>query len=160
MDVHFSHKSDEWQTPQELFDSLNGEFGPLQMDVASTIANSKCPYFLSLENKNGDGLQEPWMRSNWCNPPYSKVREFAAKAEKEAEKGNMTVMLIPARTDTRFFHDHIYNKPDVDVRFLKGRIKFISPDGQLLRGTTMNGSNNAAPFPSMVVIFKPRTTDL
>jgi len=157
MNVHFSHKSDEWETPQELFDQLNAEFGPFDMDVAANAHNSKCSYFAGLDTKE-DGLQSAWMKKNWCNPPYSRVKEFAAKAESEAKQGKMTVMLIPARTDTRFFHDHIYNKPSVEVRFLKGRIKFISPDGKLLRGTRMNGSNNAAPFPSMVVIFKPHHT--
>ena len=81
--------------------------------------------------------------------------DFTKKATEEAQKGNLTVMLIPARTDTRFFHDYIYNKPNVEVRFLKGRVKFINPNGKLLRGTKMNGSNNAAPFPSMIVVFKP-----
>ena len=66
----------------------------------------------------------------------------------------MTVMLIPARTDTRFFHNYIYNKPGIEIRFLKGRVKFINPVSPLLRGTKMNGSNNAAPFPSMVIIFR------
>lgn len=152
--IMFSKKSDEWQTPQELFDSLNAEFGPFKMDVAATIKNTKCLYFCSFDDNSEDGLTTDWMSNNWCNPPYSMVKEFVAKAVEEQKNRKQTVMLIPARTDTRFFHDYIYQKPDVEIRFLKGRIKFISPNGELLRGTKMNGSNNAAPFPSMVVIFK------
>jgi site-specific DNA-methyltransferase (adenine-specific) len=150
MKVHFSHKSDEWETPQELFEELNREFF-FEWDVAATQDNSKCKVYIDAET---DAMTQDWSKSNWCNPPYSKVREFTAKAAEEAKKGNLTVMLIPARTDTRFFHDHIYKKSNVEVRFLKGRLKFISPDGKLLRGTKMNGSNNSAPFPSMVVVFK------
>lgn len=154
MNVHFQHKSDEWETPQDLFDSLDAEFGPFDMDVAANAKNSKCSYFASKED---DALTQDWMKTNWCNPPYSRVLEFVSKAQQETTKGNTTVMLIPARTDTRFFHDYIYQKPNVEVRFLKGRIKFVSPDGGLLRGTKMNGSNNAAPFPSMIVVFRVMT---
>lgn len=150
--VMFSHNSDEWQTPQDLFDSLNEEFGPLICDVAATKENNKCAYWIGMEE---DALTVRWMSKNWCNPPYSKVKEFAAKAVEEQKNGKQTVMLIPARTDTRFFHDYIYEKPGVKVRFLKGRVKFINPEGPLLRGNKMNGSNDAAPFPSMVVIFSP-----
>lgn len=79
-----------------------------------------------------------------------KVENYAEKASIEQQKGNSTVMLIPARTDTIFFHKYCYNKSNVEIRFIKGRLKFISPDGSLLR----KGANNSAPFPSMIVIFK------
>lgn len=154
MNVHFSHKSDEWETPQELFDNLNIEFGGFNMDVAANSTNAKCSFFC-FKDERFDGLKQNWMKKNWCNPPYSLVKEFCLKATEEAKKGNLTVMLIPARTDTKFFHEYIYNKPNVEVRFLKGRLKFINPEGKLLRGTKMNGSNNCAPFPSMIVVFTP-----
>lgn len=149
--IHFSRKTDEWETPLELFSILNEEFG-FRCDVAANDSNKKCSAYITMEE---DALKASWMNVNWCNPPYSKVREFVAKAVEEQKKGKLTVMLIPARTDTRFFHEHIYNKPNIEVRFIKGRIKFIHPDGQLLRGSKMNGSNNAAPFPSMIVVFNP-----
>ena len=154
MEIHFSHKSDEWETPQELFDSIEEEFGAFDFDVSATKENTKCNFFFSKED---DALVKKWGRKNWCNPPYSRVKEFVLKAKNEQERGNLTVLLVPARTDTRFFHDYIYNKSNVETRFIKGRIKFVSPDGKLLRGSKMNGSNNAAPFPSMLVIFNPLT---
>lgn len=150
--VHFSRKSDEWGTPQELFDSYNKEF-EFDCDVASTKENAKCNWFYTEQDNS---LEQVWGHRNWCNPPYSKVKEFAAKASEEQKKRKLTVMLIPARTDTRFFHDYCYEKKDVEIRFIKGRIKFVHPDGALLRGSKMNGSNNAAPFPSMLVIFHPK----
>ena len=152
MNVHFSHKSDCWETPPELFSVYDREFH-FDCDVAADHENTKVKDNWIAEGS--DALKCPWGGRNWCNPPYSKVLDFTKKATEEAQKGNLTVMLIPARTDTRFFHDYIYNKPNVEVRFLKGRVKFINPNGKLLRGTKMNGSNNAAPFPSMIVVFKP-----
>ena len=93
---------------------------------------------------HGDALTTLWMpRSYWCNPPYSRCREFVAKAAQERERvGALTVMLLPSRTDTRWFHDHVWQKPGVEIRFIKGRLKF--GDGK-----------NSAPFPSMVVVFRP-----
>ena len=77
----------------------------------------------------------------WMNPPYG--REIKDWVKKASEHGKV-VALLPARTDTRYFHDHIYNKENVEIRFIKGRLKFLS-DGK---------AKDAAPFPSMVVIFK------
>jgi len=146
--IHFSNKSDEWATPQNLFDNLNDEFN-FDMDVAANTGNSKCINFLSIEK---DALIYDWGKRNWCNPPYSLVKGFCRKALEEQSKGNTTVMLIPARTDGTFFHEYCYNKPDVEIRFLRGRLKFITPDGSLLR----KGASNSAPFASMIVIFRSK----
>jgi hypothetical protein len=86
-------------------------------------------------------------RPVWCNPPYSLAKAFVAKAAAEQRLGVTSVLLIPARTDTRYFHEHIWDKalhrprPGVEVRFLKGRLKFV-------------GATNSAPFPSMIVVFR------
>lgn len=146
-DLLFSHKSDEWGTPQDLFDTYNAEFN-FDMDVSANEENAKVPNFLS---KDKNALIHPWGKSNWCNPPYSLVKEFCRKAIAEQSNGNLTVMLVPARTDGKYFHDYCYNKPNVELRFLKGRLKFVSYDGSLIR----KGASNSAPFASMIVIFKP-----
>ena len=91
--VHFSHKSDEWETPQALFDSLQAEFGGFRCDVAATKDNKKCDAYITAKE---DALNASWMNTNWCNPPYSRVKEFVKKATEEAGKGKLTVMLIPA----------------------------------------------------------------
>jgi phage N-6-adenine-methyltransferase len=136
--VHFSHKTDEWATPQDLFNNLSTEFGGFDLDVAASVDNAKCTKFCDIENS---GLDADWSPKNWCNPPYSEIKKWVTKARREQLKGNLTVMLIPARTDTAFFHDSIYQKPNVEVRFLRGRLKF-------------GDAKNSAPFPSMVVIFR------
>jgi phage N-6-adenine-methyltransferase len=137
-DVHFSHGTDEWATPQRIFNQLAAEFGPFDCDVAASKENTKCKEFFDIST---DGLHQEWKPRNWCNPPYSELKEWVTKARREQLKGNLTVMLIPARTDTVAFHESMYNKPNVEIRFLRGRLRF-------------GDAANSAPFPSMVVIFK------
>ena len=90
----------------------------------------------------------------FCNPPYGKaIGKWVEKCYKENLKGVTVVMLIPARTDTSWFHKYIYNNPNVEIRFLKGRLKFVN---RLLPSWNENGEYklSPAPFPSMVVVFK------
>lgn len=143
-----SSATDDWATPQDFFDSVNAELGPFTMDVCATKENKKCPSFYGLD-VGIDGLTAPWHLNAipgskcWMNPPYGRViGKWIAKASLEASKGCTVVALLPARTDTKYFHDYIYNKPGVEIRFLRGRLKF-------------GGSKNSAPFPSMLVIFRP-----
>ena len=134
--VHFSSHSNEWETPQAVFDELNREFG-FTLDVAATEANAKCPRFY---DRAQDGLKQPWDGVCWCNPPYG--REIAKWVKRAAEVSCTVVMLIPARTDTVWFHDYIYGK--AEIRFVRGRLRF-------------SGAKVNAPFPSMIVIFRRRT---
>jgi site-specific DNA-methyltransferase (adenine-specific) len=106
--------------PQPFFDKLNREFA-FEVDVCATDENHKCDRYYTRANS---GLDKEWGARNWCNPPYSDIKRWVQQARREQLKGNMTVMLIPARTDTAFFHDHIYNRPDVEIRFVRGRLKF------------------------------------
>ena len=130
--------TDEWETPQDLFDKLDSEFH-FTLDVCANAQNHKCNQYYT---KADDGLKMPWGGVIWCNPPYG--REVGKWVEKCANCDGMAVMLLPARTDTRWFHEFIYNK--AEVRFIKGRLKF-------------GGSKNSAPFPSMVVIFRKEEYD-
>ena len=131
--VLFSSKTDDWATPQDVFDKLHAEFH-FDLDPCADDQNHKCErYFTKAE----DGLMQDWGGAHvFCNPPYGKgIEKWVEKCSRQ----KLAVMLIPARTDTRWFHDFIYGK--AEVRFLKGRLKF-------------GNSKNSAPFPSMVVIFK------
>ena len=138
----FSHKSCEWSTPKELFDQLDAEFH-FELDVCATSENAKCSRYYTVAD---DGLSKPWdAETCWCNPPYGTlVSAWVAKAAQSANEGRTVVMLLPARTDTRWFHDYIYGH--AEIRFIRGRLKF-------------GGSKNAAPFPSMIVIFKGNKED-
>ena len=129
----FSSLSDLWATPQDFFNKLNEEFH-FTLDPCANDENHKCDkYYTEKEN----GLIQDWTNEIvFCNPPYG--REIGKWVAKCAESKCLSVMLIPARTDTRWFHQYIYNKSE--IRFIKGRLKF-------------GNSKNSAPFPSMVVIF-------
>jgi site-specific DNA-methyltransferase (adenine-specific) len=127
-----------WATPQDLFDKLNEEFN-FTLDPCAEPSTAKCKKFYTKED---DGLSKDWSRERvFCNPPYG--REIGTWVKKCYEENTeVTVMLIPARTDTSYFHDYIYGK--ATIRFLRGRVKFVGE---------VKGS---APFPSMIVIFKRR----
>ena len=138
-DVMFSSKTDLWETPQDLFDRLDDEFG-FDLDACAMPENAKCAAYYTPEM---DGLSQPWDGVVWCNPPYGrKIGTWVKKAfDENRRNNNYIVMLLPARTDTRWFHDYILNK--AEVRFIRGRLKF-------------GGAKNSAPFPSMVVVFRPK----
>lgn len=135
--VMFSSKTGLWATPQRFFDKLNEEFH-FDVDVCAIPENAKCERFYTPDD---DGLKQAWEGTVWCNPPYG--REIGKWVKKAAESNATVVMLLPARTDTSWFHEYIYGK--AEIRFIKGRLKF--GDG-----------TNSAPFPSMVVVFKTRKT--
>ena len=132
-------KTDEWVTPQDLFDEFNAKFG-FTLDPCATPENAKCEKFYTKED---DGLSRDWSGEVvFMNPPYGREIGKWVKKASEIAGGGLVVALLPARTDTRWFHNYIYKQTGVEIRFIKGRIKF-------------GGSKNSAPFPSMVVIFKP-----
>ena len=130
-------KSVEWETPQDFFDKCNAEFH-FTLDVASTDENAKCENHFT---EKDDGLKCSWRGQRvWCNPPYGReLPKWIAKADAEKDNAELIAMLIPARTDTKAFHEYIYNK--AEIRFIKGRLKF----GEM---------KTSAPFPSMLVIWR------
>lgn len=137
-DVLFSSKNEVWATPQAFFNQLNLEFG-FTLDPCALPENAKCKKYYT---PSDDGLSKSWEGETvFCNPPYGKtVAAWVEKCYTESRKKNTcVVLLIPARTDTRYFHDFIYKKAS-ELRFIKGRLKF-------------GDAKTSAPFPSLVVIF-------
>lgn len=133
----FSSKTDQWATPQDFFDELNDEFH-FTLDPCADQYNHKCKKYYT---ESDDGLLQDWAGETvFVNPPYGDaIKHWVKKCSEEAAKPNTkVVMLIPARTDTKYFYDYIYKK--AEIRFIKGRLKF-------------GDSKNSAPFPSMVVVF-------
>jgi site-specific DNA-methyltransferase (adenine-specific) len=132
----FSNNTDMWATPQEFYDGLNKRYN-FTLDPCATAQNTKCPKFFTEQD---DGLSQDWSGNTvYVNPPYSNVKAWVNKALIESRKPDTTVvMLVAARTDTKFFHD--YCTKANQIFFIKGRLKF-------------GGSTNSAPFPSMVVVF-------
>lgn len=135
----FSSNTDEWATPQDLFDRLNEEFG-FDLDVCANEENAKCPTFFTKEQ---DGLSKSWHgRRVFCNPPYDRrVGLFMKKAYEETAMGGgetICVMLVAARTDTKWWQD--YAMQASEIRLIRGRLRF-------------GGASSGAPFPSAIVIF-------
>lgn len=127
----------EWATPQAFFDGLQAEFG-FTLDVCAQPDNAKCPRYFS---PDVDGLAQPWEGVCWCNPPYGKtLAQWIAKAHRSAQHGATVVCLVPAHTDTRWWHQ--YCAPPAEIRFIAGRLTF-------------GGATHTAPFPSALIIFRP-----
>ena len=125
--VMYSRKSDEWATPADLYEKLDQEFR-FTLDPCSTEENHKCPKYYT---KTEDGLKQSWAGERvFCNPPYSQSAKWIAKAWEETRNPNtICVLLLPARTDTRAFHDYIMHR--AEVRFIRGRLKFSGGGGLL-----------------------------
>ena len=134
----FSSASDEWPTPQWLYDALNQEFG-FTLDPCSTVRNAKCRRFFT---RTDDGLRQDWRGETvFMNPPYGvRILGWVRKAYETSLAGSTVVCLLPARTDTRWWHDYVMRG---EIRLMRGRLTF-------------EGGQHPAPFPSAIVVFRPR----
>lgn len=131
----YSSRTEEWETPQNLFDQLNEEFR-FTLGPCCTHENAKCEkHFTKEEN----GLEQSWEGERvFCNPPYGKaISPWVKKCSTANAK--LVVLLVPARVDTAWFHDYVYGK--AEIRFIRGRLKY-------------GGATHNSPFPSMICIFR------
>jgi len=132
----FTCERTDWETPLDLFEALDREFG-FELDVCAMPENAKCERYFTPEQ---DGLKQRWEGVCWMNPPYGRgIRRWIRKAYEESLRGATVVCLIPARTDTSWWHDYCLKG---EIRFLRGRLRF-------------GGAKRNAPFPSAIVIFMP-----
>lgn len=126
MNVHFSSARLDWETPKDVYQALDSEFG---------FNHDPCPIKPKI-----DGLKSEWGECNFVNPPYGReIQKWIAKGYHEWRNGKTVVFLIPSRTDTRWWHE--YCMKATEIRFIRGRLKF-------------GGAKHNAPFPSVIVIFK------
>lgn len=140
--VHFSSETVEWATPPDLFARLNRKYGPFTLDPCASPDNAKCSTFYTADD---DGLRQPWAPHRvFMNPPYGtkgQINRWVRKAYEESQRGALVVGLLPARTDTTWWQDHILGV-GAEVRYLRGRVKF----GEAKQG---------ASFPSAVTVWRP-----
>ena len=135
--LHFASRSAEWETPPDLFKRLDAQYH-FTLDVCATAENAKCPAYLY---EAVDGLSKPWDGVCWMNPPYGRqIGRGVRKAYESAQAGATVVCLLPARTDTAWWHDYCMKG---QVTFLRGRLTFV-------------GAKHPAPFPSAIVVFEPK----
>lgn len=132
----FASKTCEWETPQDLFDKLNAKY-QFELDVCATPENAKCPKYYTKEQ---DGLSQEWRGVCWMNPPYGReIGKWMGKAYESSCSGATVVCLVPARTDTAWWHEYAMKG---EISFMRGRLKF-------------GRAKNSAPFPSAIVVFTP-----
>jgi site-specific DNA-methyltransferase (adenine-specific) len=143
----FSSKSNEWETPADLYNKLNKRF-KFTLDPCCTHVNHKCEKYYTIEE---DGLSKSWEGETvFVNPPYGNIGKWVKKAyEESTENGATVVMLIPSRTDTRYWHDYIMQSASA-IYFIKGRLKFYN---KVIADYTGKSDMSPAPFPSVVVVF-------
>lgn len=135
----FTSNNQEWETPQKLFEELNKEFN-FTLDACASKSNHKLERYYT---EKDSALNHSWKDERvFINPPYNRNKEFIKKCFDERESARVIVLLIPARTDTKYFHEYIYHH--AEIRFIKGRLKYE------LNGKSLNSS----PFPSMLVIWR------
>lgn len=134
-ELMFSSKTELWATPQKFFDAISVLYGPFDIDVCADESNAKCPVYF---DKAADGLAQTWTGKCWMNPPYG--RDIGKWMKKASESNATVVCLVPARTDTNWWHEYAMKG---EITFIKGRLKF-------------GDAKNSAPFPSAVVVFRPR----
>lgn len=137
----FSSNKMDWETPQELFEQLDHKYN-FDIDVAASCENAKLSNYFTIDD---DALSKEWYGNVFCNPPYGRqLGKWLAKAwqEHQRDPNRVIVFLIPARTDTSYWHDYIFGKADID--FLRGRLYF-EENGQ---------RRDRAPFPSAVIVYK------
>ncbi|NDC24671.1 MAG: adenine methyltransferase [Proteobacteria bacterium] len=135
LEVHFSSKTDMWETPQDFYDKYNKKYN-FTLDVCASPENAKCNKFFTKED---DGLKQDWTGFCWMNPPYGRqIKHWVKKAYESSLNGTTIVCLLPARTDTSWWHDYCMHGK---IEFIRGRLKF-------------GESKNSAPFPSAIVVFE------
>lgn len=139
----FSTGKDDWETPEDFFSEQEKEYGPFTLDACASATNAKCARFF---DEKKDGLAQPWFGVVWCNPPYSRGQPDKwiekALAEIRAGRAKRVVMLLRCDTSSKRYHDLITPYAS-KIIFVRGRIRFV-------------GGDNAAPFPSVVVVFDKR----
>ena len=138
IDPCLSSGNGEWRTPPYLFHRLNREFGPFTVDAAASEGNALVPRFWTPKD---DGTRQPWAGETvWCNPPYSTPMQGRFIKRASLCEADTAVLLVPARTDTRAWHDLVMRRAS-EIRFLRGRLRFSEAEA-------------GAPFPSAVVVFR------
>lgn len=140
MDVHFMSRTDEWATPQGFVDSMAERYGAFDLDPCCLPVSAKAPKYFTPAD---DGLAQNWFGNVWMNPPYGRtIGQWVRKARTEVAEGRAVrvVALLPARTDTKWWHDNVQHHAS-QIMFVRGRLKF-------------GNAVNSAPFPSVVVVWE------
>ena len=135
MKYHYEMKDNTYLTPPALIErglqilSIEKGLGKVdKFDLDVCCSNENMPALDYYKYGEKDGLKENWKKYNWCNPPYNECKKWIEKAYGEQLKGNTTIMLIPARTETKYWHDYILFNDNVEITWLRKGYRFLKPD--------------------------------
>lgn len=128
MKYNFEQTRNDYQTPAVLYlmglQLINKE----EYDLDTCCSQMSVPAKHYCVEGEADGLNIEWEKFNWCNPPYDECDKWVKKAYNEQQNGNTTVMLIPVRTETKYWHDYILFNKNVEIKWLRKGYCFIDPD--------------------------------
>lgn len=135
MKYHYEMKDNTYLTPPALIErglqilSIEKGLGKVdKFDLDVCCSNENMPALDYYKYGEKDGLKENWKKYNWCNPPYNECKKWVQKAYNEQLKGNTTIMLIPARTETAYYHDYILHNPNVEITWLRKGYRFLNSE--------------------------------
>lgn len=125
---NFGQKRNDYMSPPELVKKALNEKNKDLFDCDVCCSKKNIPAIHYFVDGQTDGLNTPWYKLNWCNPPFDVCAKWIKKAYEEQQNGNETIMLIPVRTETKYWHDYILFNPKVKIQWLKKGYSFIHPD--------------------------------
>ena len=138
MKYNYEQNKSDYETPPVLYNLALEWINKKRFDLDTCCSNYNIPATLHCFYGEHDGLKEDWCPVNWCNPPFEQCNKWIKKAFKEQQKGNTTVMLLPVRTETKYWHDYILFNPNVEIKWLRKGYKFIDSDSQKELGIFKN----------------------
>lgn len=138
MKYNFGWNKNNYQTPPELYSMALEHFGVDVFDLDTCCSCFNIPARFHCIDGELNGLEESWLKYNWCNPPFNECKKWIIKAYKEQQEGSKTAMLIPVRTETAYWHQYILNNPNVYIKYLRKGYKFINPETKEPMGVFKN----------------------
>lgn len=135
---NFEQKRNDYMSPPELVNMALEEKSRAFFDLDVCCSEFNIPAIHYYTDGDCDGLKMPWKNLNWCNPPFDTCAKWIKKAFEEQQLGNETVMLIPVRTETKYWHEYILFNPKVKIQWLRKGYSFINPDDKKPMGVFKN----------------------
>lgn len=132
MKYNYTSKDNDYKTPPEIYEMALKHLGLEQFTLDACCSDNNIPALMHFNKGVYDGLTESWEPYTWCNPPYNECEKWVKKAYKEVEEDNceVAILLLPARTETKYWHEYILNNPRCQIQFLKKGYKFLNKDGE------------------------------
>lgn len=127
---NYTMKANDYKTPKELYSNALEFFNIDQFDCDVCCSEKNIPAIIHYIEGKENGLIEDWFQYNWCNPPFNECAKWIKKAYEEQQKGNITCMLLPVRSETKYWHDYILYNPNIYIDWLRKGYKFLDSENK------------------------------